>query len=468
MRTTFFIFQISCLISQVFLLNLVKIDLSEITSKFTRNSDNFKVLIQGTQLPSDTANEITQIVYGITDEHCALECLKSIYCIKYSFNSEMMRCLIILRPDFQRKTSQSSSLEEVLKCNLNSCSSSLYCSTNDSGSSLCLCDSVLNLGGLDCNARVKYEFEADWSTWSTCSQTCGGGFRERSKKCLKKFGTKVEIAADWLCGSTSSANRLYQVEACNDQQCGLYSPWSDWTACSKICGGFRSRARTCLLIDNANGFCDQSYLREINMCNNLDSCQSSVLILEAATGQTINPSNIASQGVLKFMDTVTNKIIKILTQTKDAAKLKTIGIIACREFQFDNFFNIIAIPSTNLDETLNGLKCLGNETSIKDCQNDLLMPNLPLYELAVQCSYKPYWSQWFSWSVCIGSGGVKCGSGVKTRTRYCNDPEPANEADKNAAIASGTCTGRSGVNQFMGRCSMQICKPTTISSIPLK
>lgn len=78
------------------------------------------------------------------------------------------------------------------------------------------------------------EFGA-WSSWSSCSKTCGGGLRTSSRECN---------GAIWGLSCTGSASRS---ESCATDRCGQWSDWTLWGACDKSCGdGVQRRSRTCI------------------------------------------------------------------------------------------------------------------------------------------------------------------------------------------------------------------------------
>ncbi|NXU50379.1 HMCN1 protein, partial [Turnix velox] len=81
---------------------------------------------------------------------------------------------------------------------------------------------------------------AAWSSWSTCSVSCGGGSRQRTRLCsdpAPQFG-----------GHKCEGNDM-QMDFCNSDPCpvhGNWGPWSSWGTCSRTCNGGQSRRyRTC-------------------------------------------------------------------------------------------------------------------------------------------------------------------------------------------------------------------------------
>ncbi|XP_009996158.1 PREDICTED: hemicentin-1 [Chaetura pelagica] len=89
----------------------------------------------------------------------------------------------------------------------------------------------------DCPVDGKW---AAWSSWSSCSVSCGGGSRQRTRQCsdpAPQFG-----------GHKCEGNDM-QVDFCNSDPCpvhGSWGPWSSWGTCSRTCnGGQTRRYRAC-------------------------------------------------------------------------------------------------------------------------------------------------------------------------------------------------------------------------------
>ncbi len=80
---------------------------------------------------------------------------------------------------------------------------------------------------------------SDWSSWSSCSKDCGGGTKTRTRTYIPATNNGVDLEVQ---------TPLSESQSCNTQSClvnGYYSPWSNWSYCSKECGGgTQTRTRT--------------------------------------------------------------------------------------------------------------------------------------------------------------------------------------------------------------------------------
>ena len=81
-----------------------------------------------------------------------------------------------------------------------------------------------------------------WSPWSTCSQSCGYGQKNRSRKCI------LNVNKDKCVGKKSQSAQCYVVPVCTTTstttttttvQPAAWAPWSAWTDCTKSCNGGR-------------------------------------------------------------------------------------------------------------------------------------------------------------------------------------------------------------------------------------
>lgn len=100
---------------------------------------------------------------------------------------------------------------------------------------------------------------SNFTAWSSCSKTCGGGIRERTRKV-----TQEEHYGGKACPT------LKETEACNTNPCPVdcrLSDWSSWSRCSANCGtGRQTRNRTILQV-SLNGGKECAALSETQPCS---------------------------------------------------------------------------------------------------------------------------------------------------------------------------------------------------------
>ena len=109
----------------------------------------------------------------------------------------------------------------------------------------------------------------DWSQWSPCTKTCGGGIMRRSRAIIKQASN----------GGEPCPTILYEEAICNALPCGTelqvsdcqMSAWSDWSECTKSCGGGTKSRRRTVLQPAYNGGKPCGVLSEEVECNT-NSC----------------------------------------------------------------------------------------------------------------------------------------------------------------------------------------------------
>ncbi|KAL1022832.1 hypothetical protein UPYG_G00032950 [Umbra pygmaea] len=81
---------------------------------------------------------------------------------------------------------------------------------------------------------------SSWLSWGTCSVSCGGGTRQRTRLCASP--------APQHGGRQCEGNDVH-IDFCNSEPCpvhGSWGPWSSWGSCSRTCnGGQMRRYRSC-------------------------------------------------------------------------------------------------------------------------------------------------------------------------------------------------------------------------------
>lgn len=97
-----------------------------------------------------------------------------------------------------------------------------------------------------CNLIPCESFKFSVSSWSACSQTCGGGYRTRKQTCLSSYGHVVN-PGECTCDGTDCTT----FEQCNTSECdGPYLTFSTYSACNVVCGGgVKTRTAACNFAD---------------------------------------------------------------------------------------------------------------------------------------------------------------------------------------------------------------------------
>lgn len=218
---------------------------------------------------------------------------------------------------------------------------------------------------------------SSWTNWSICSKSCGGGgYQTRTRTCSDPIP---------LYGGSDCVGDSLVIQTCGDEFCpinGGWNVWQSWLACSQTCGtGTKTRYRTC---DNpVPQYGGQS-------CTG-DSYETSVCY-----GYNCSVDGNWGQWSKWTTCSVT---CSIGTHSRNRQ---------CDSPEPQN----------------NGLSCSGNSVEENTCTQD-------------PCPVNGNWGPWSPWNQCSHT----CGSGLLTRTRLCNAPLPENGGDtcQGPTIDSLTC-----------------------------
>ncbi|XP_057305398.1 coadhesin-like [Hydractinia symbiolongicarpus] len=210
-----------------------------------------------------------------------------------------------------------------------------------------------------------------WSSYSACPVTCGGGIMTRTRLCNNPA---PENGGNPCFGSGT------EQQSCATSPCivhGNWGGWSSYSACPVTCGGgIRTRTRLCNNPAPANGgnICIGSSTQQLN-------CSTSPCIVHGNWGgwSSYSACPVTCGG-------------GIMTRTR-----------LCNNPAPEN----------------GGNHCFGSGTEQQSCATS-------------HCIVHGNWGGWSSYSACP----VTCGGGVRTRTRLCNNPAPVNGG--NICIGSST------------------------------
>ena len=234
--------------------------------------------------------------------------------------------------------------------------------------------------------------------WSTCSVTCGGGTRSRSRTCPRAPCTPDQFGSS-----------LSQSESCQNQNCpGTWSDWSPYGACSVTCdNGVRTRTRTCIGGEVGQPNCQFGSASEEIPCSNIRICRGS-------WGSWTNDGSCSVTCGTGSQ-----------TQVRECIG-GTVGGSGCRgrdrretncnegacPGSWGNWISLSCSATCGPGNQREFRQCIGGSVGGPGCDegDD---------ERTVECNLGscqgPTWTSWTSWTPCSRT----CGGGERERTRYC-------------------------------------------------
>jgi len=107
----------------------------------------------------------------------------------------------------------------------------------------------------------------NWTVWGSCSKTCGDGTQTRSKSC----DSPAPAYGGNNCSGQGTESRRCNVKACPVN--GEWGSWGNWSSCSKSCdGGLKTRTKKCDSPAPANGGKNCTGQGTENMVCNPEGC----------------------------------------------------------------------------------------------------------------------------------------------------------------------------------------------------
>ena len=283
-----------------------------------------------------------------------------------------------------------------------------------------------------------------WKDWGHCKPnkgTCGDGTSKRLRK------VKQQAA----CGGKNCEGPCEQIKPCSTccpKNC-VWSPWQDWSSCSKTCGsGTQSRHRQVTEQPSCGGKCDG----EATDTKKCDKCCPENCRWGDWSKWSCCKFNKGKCGV--GISTRTRKKVKHAScggEDCDGARIdKKICAKCCPvnckwnpwsdwstcEYENGKCGNGISTRTRTIgvNATCKGKQCTGKDKETKKCHT--CCPR--------DCKWKP----WSDWSKCRYKKG-SCGEGISRRTRTYSD---------SASCGGAQCEGDKVETKDCFKCCPQNCK----------
>eukprot|EP01053_Blabericola_migrator_P003450 Blabericola_migrator_1__3449@NODE_2017_length_3414_cov_95_709292_g165_i1_p1_GENE_NODE_2017_length_3414_cov_95_709292_g165_i1NODE_2017_length_3414_cov_95_709292_g165_i1_p1_ORF_typecomplete_len1088_score114_58TSP_1/PF00090_19/7_4e08TSP_1/PF00090_19/1_3e11TSP_1/PF00090_19/4_8e10TSP_1/PF00090_19/2_6e08TSP_1/PF00090_19/3_5e09TSP_1/PF00090_19/8e09TSP_1/PF00090_19/91TSP_1/PF00090_19/3_8e10TSP_1/PF00090_19/5_3e07TSP_1/PF00090_19/8_4e11TSP_1/PF00090_19/8_3e09TSP_1/PF00090_19/1_6e11TSP_1/PF00090_19/1_8e11 len=284
---------------------------------------------------------------------------------------------------------------------------------------------------------------SEWSDWSACSQSCGGGLSRRQRR----------ITQHPVGGTCPD---LEETRVCNPDPCPvdcLLSDWTEWTVCDVSCDnqqGQRMRMRSVIKEASMGGAECAGDLVETATCHGDTPCEKSCELGDWTPWSTCSAP--CGEGV-----STRKRLIKTPNARPEECPGAVTQTVPC--FIKSCSVDCEVSPWTEFDEC--SVECGGGE---QKRTRDIVVPAAnggvpcpPLWDIQ-PCNTEPcldintadcVMSEWNEWSRCT----QECGGGITTRTRHVEKaPGPGGKACGSLKETKG--------------CNLQRCPDVTCADNP--
>ncbi|KAK3089127.1 hypothetical protein FSP39_001055 [Pinctada imbricata] len=273
-------------------------------------------------------------------------------------------------------------------------------------------------GGLNCTGETTETGSCDaggcpvdgifmeWSMWTQCPVTCGGGIQTRNRTCLGPFYNGLQCQGPG-----------YQEIDCQSQPCpvdGEWSLWTQWSRCNVTCGGGQtSRYRICTQAKHGGSNCPGD-AEEYDVCNTEPCPVDGVFLAWSSWGAcsvTCGPGqryrNRTCDGPLHGGRNCTGDVDEV--EDCNVKECPIDGIWALWS-EWEECSTTCGGGSQWRHRYCNGpffdgMDCVGSYNESQACNT-------------LNCPVDGVWLDWSTWGEC----DVTCGGGNQVRNRSCEGP----------------------------------------------
>ena len=278
------------------------------------------------------------------------------------------------------------------------------------------CESRGLTGSKPCNTNAcpQDAVLSAWSQWDECTVSCGGGTQSRQRTCTQQGQNG---------GRQCEEFDLTETQDCGTEACpirGALSEWTGWSVCSVTCGeGQQERTRTCIPPQHGGEPCPSSNLQENKPCSASVACPINGTL--SAWSEWTACSNTCGGGNKTRSRTCTSAQNgghdcgeSLLNQTQSCST----GIECPIDGEWRLWSDWACSVScgvgvkerhrTCIGPFHGGLPCAGDDHQSQPCQAS-----------TTNCPVNGIEGQWGAWSACSSS----CRRGTRSRQRSCAPPQ---------------------------------------------
>ncbi|XP_069815842.1 SCO-spondin-like [Dendropsophus ebraccatus] len=283
----------------------------------------------------------------------------------------------------------------------------------DCNNCTCLFGRITNCSQWTCDA-VDGSWSS-WTPWSECSASCRGGFQRRYRFC-----SKPPPSGDGRpCEGPDHEEQPCSLEPCPET--GNWSVWSDWTDCTKSCGGgVRLRSRTCTNPTPSGGedYCEGPST-EMEACQLLP-CPESPSPTSNCSAITGSMYSSCTPACPRSCDEV------IITQQCSERCLPGCHCPPGKLLAANGSSCVDPEDCTCLDLVTGERRLPGETVPLGDGCNNCTCVSGTMSCTSAVCAVAGSWCEWSEWTPCSRT----CGTEVVIRYRSCACPRPRGSGEE--------------------------------------
>ncbi|XP_038045102.1 SCO-spondin-like [Patiria miniata] len=290
-----------------------------------------------------------------------------------------------------------------------------------------------------------------WTTWTNCTALCCGGYQYRSRECL-------DATAEKDCEGSRLQTRRCNIEPCPvDCQ---WDVWTSWSSCSASCnGGHRLRTRLILIPALFGGRACNGAREELIPCNTQPclTCPRGTIRSSCGNRCPRECSDI-HDGIECLNDVQGCQDGCVCPDGMLLQDFQCVPISKCRCVADESVFGILPATSNRSRNLLGSMEYQPGDVVYKQC-NKCTCERGHFHCTNQNCRMDCGWSEWSDWSDCsvtCGSGVKKAYRTPDNPVRAYGGAECEGPSQKEEICYAGDC--ECGGNEIFSK-SATLCRP---------